>query len=133
MLKFWWSLKIEKCCQDNSLGVGPVSFIFLCIGWWVGFLHWLTDWLIFLPPTGEPDKELNPKKKIWEQIQPDLYTDDNCVATYKGIPFQVKGKGVCRALTMAKSGIKWDQTLPVLEHVGGNTNNNKRNKFVTYR
>lgn len=55
---------------------------------------------------GEPDKELNPKKKIWEQIQPDLYTDDNCVATYKGIPFQVKGKGVCRALTMAKSGIK---------------------------
>ncbi|MXQ81595.1 hypothetical protein E5288_WYG012026 [Bos mutus] len=25
---------------------------------------------------GEPDKELNPKKKIWEQIQPDLYTND---------------------------------------------------------
>ncbi|OWK06864.1 AIMP1, partial [Cervus elaphus hippelaphus] len=36
---------------------------------------------------GEPDKELNPKKKIWEQIQPDLYTNDVCVATYKGAPF----------------------------------------------
>uniref|UniRef100_K9IZU2 Putative trna-binding protein n=1 Tax=Desmodus rotundus TaxID=9430 RepID=K9IZU2_DESRO len=55
---------------------------------------------------GEPDKELNPKKKIWEQIQPDLYTNDECVATYKGAPFQVKGKGVCRAQTMANSGIK---------------------------
>lgn len=50
---------------------------------------------------GEPDKELNPKKKIWEQIQPDLYTNDDCVATYKGAPFEVKGKGVCRAQTMA--------------------------------
>ncbi|XP_004626756.2 aminoacyl tRNA synthase complex-interacting multifunctional protein 1 isoform X2 [Octodon degus] len=55
---------------------------------------------------GEPDKELNPKKKIWEQIQPDLYTREDCVATYKGVPFEVKGKGVCRAQTMAKSGIK---------------------------
>ncbi|XP_059779361.1 aminoacyl tRNA synthase complex-interacting multifunctional protein 1 isoform X2 [Balaenoptera ricei] len=55
---------------------------------------------------GEPDKELNPKKKIWEQIQPDLYTNDECVATYKGAPFEVKGKGVCRAQTMANSGIK---------------------------
>lgn len=55
---------------------------------------------------GEPDKELNPKKKIWEQIQPDLHTNDECVATYKGAPFEVKGKGVCRAQTMANSGIK---------------------------
>lgn len=55
---------------------------------------------------GEPDKELNPKKKIWEQIQPDLYTNDDCVATYKGAPFEVKGKGVCRAQTMSNSGIK---------------------------
>jgi len=25
---------------------------------------------------------------------------------YKGVPFEVKGKGVCRAETMANSGIK---------------------------
>ncbi|XP_036776837.1 aminoacyl tRNA synthase complex-interacting multifunctional protein 1 isoform X2 [Manis pentadactyla] len=55
---------------------------------------------------GEPDKELNPKKKIWEQIQSDLYTNEECVATYKGAPFEVKGKGVCRAQTMTNSGIK---------------------------
>ncbi|XP_060042277.1 aminoacyl tRNA synthase complex-interacting multifunctional protein 1 isoform X2 [Erinaceus europaeus] len=55
---------------------------------------------------GEPDKELNPKKKIWEQIQPDLHTNAECVATYRGAPFEVKGKGVCRAQTMANSGIK---------------------------
>lgn len=55
---------------------------------------------------GEPDKELNPKKKVWEQIQPDLRTDDRCVATYKGAAFEVAGKGVCKAQTMSNSGIK---------------------------
>lgn len=58
--------------------------------------------LIFF--SGEPDKELNPN--IWEQIQSYLYTNDECVATYKGAPFEVKGKGVCRAQTMTNSGIK---------------------------
>lgn len=55
---------------------------------------------------GEPDKELNPKKKVWEQIQPDLRTDGQCVATYKGDAFEVVGKGVCKAQTMNNSGIK---------------------------
>uniref|UniRef100_A0A8C6T8C5 Aminoacyl tRNA synthetase complex interacting multifunctional protein 1a n=1 Tax=Neogobius melanostomus TaxID=47308 RepID=A0A8C6T8C5_9GOBI len=55
---------------------------------------------------GEPDKELNPKKKVWEQVQPDLLTDAQCVATYNGAPFEVAGKGVCKAQTMSKSGIK---------------------------
>ncbi|XP_077575358.1 aminoacyl tRNA synthase complex-interacting multifunctional protein 1a isoform X2 [Stigmatopora nigra] len=64
------------------------------------------DRITFQDFPGEPDKELNPKKKVWEQIQPDLRTDDQCVATYKGAPFQVAGKGVCRAQTMRNSGIK---------------------------
>ncbi|XP_061626760.1 aminoacyl tRNA synthase complex-interacting multifunctional protein 1a [Phyllopteryx taeniolatus] len=55
---------------------------------------------------GEPDRELNPKKKVWEQIQPHLRTDCDCVATYKGALFEVAGKGVCRAQTMSNSGIK---------------------------
>ncbi|XP_061573469.1 aminoacyl tRNA synthase complex-interacting multifunctional protein 1a [Cololabis saira] len=55
---------------------------------------------------GEPDKELNPKKKVWEQIQPELRTDDRCVATYKGAAFEVADKGVCKAQTMNNSGIK---------------------------
>ncbi|KAM4603997.1 aminoacyl tRNA synthase complex-interacting multifunctional protein 1a [Polymixia lowei] len=55
---------------------------------------------------GEPDKELNPKKKVWEQVQPDLRTDGQCVATYKGAAFEIAGKGVCKAQTMSNSGIK---------------------------
>ncbi|KAL1023801.1 hypothetical protein UPYG_G00046350 [Umbra pygmaea] len=55
---------------------------------------------------GEPDKELNPKKKVWESVQPDLKTDGQCVATYKGAPFEIAGKGVCKAQTMSNSGIK---------------------------
>ncbi|XP_044203105.1 aminoacyl tRNA synthase complex-interacting multifunctional protein 1-like [Thunnus albacares] len=55
---------------------------------------------------GEPDKELNPKKKVWEQVQPDLRTDGQCVATYKGAAFEVVSKGVCKAQTMNNSEIK---------------------------
>ncbi|XP_056136601.1 aminoacyl tRNA synthase complex-interacting multifunctional protein 1a isoform X2 [Lampris incognitus] len=55
---------------------------------------------------GEPDKELNPKKKVWEQVQPDLRTDGQCVASYKGAAFEITGKGVCKAQTMSNSGIK---------------------------
>nr|XP_039325868.1 aminoacyl tRNA synthase complex-interacting multifunctional protein 1-like [Saimiri boliviensis boliviensis] len=54
------------------------------------------DRITFAAFPGMPDKELNPKKKIWEQIQPDLHTNDECVATYKGVPFEVKGKGVLK-------------------------------------
>lgn len=64
------------------------------------------DRVTFQSFPGQPDKELNPKKKVWEQIQPDLRTDGQCVATYKGDPFQVPGKGVCKAQTMSNSGIK---------------------------
>ncbi|XP_054634699.1 aminoacyl tRNA synthase complex-interacting multifunctional protein 1-like isoform X2 [Dunckerocampus dactyliophorus] len=64
------------------------------------------DKITFQGFPGEPDKELNPKKKVWEQIQPDLRTDGECVATYKGSVFEVAGKGVCRAQTLSNSGIK---------------------------
>ncbi|MCL4131388.1 UNVERIFIED_CONTAM: hypothetical protein GTU68_045651, partial [Idotea baltica] len=40
-----------------------------------------------------PDSVLNPKKKIFEACAPDLKTDEACVATYKGVPFVVTGKG----------------------------------------
>nr|XP_046271983.1 aminoacyl tRNA synthase complex-interacting multifunctional protein 1-like [Scatophagus argus] len=55
---------------------------------------------------GEPDKELSPKKKVWEQIQPDLRTDGHCVATYKGAAFEVISKGVCKAQTLSDTQIK---------------------------
>ncbi|EDV28031.1 uncharacterized protein TRIADDRAFT_20863 [Trichoplax adhaerens] len=55
---------------------------------------------------GEPDTLLNPKKKIFEQIQPDLRTNDECIATYKGCKWTVKGKGICKAPTMAGFNIK---------------------------
>lgn len=56
--------------------------------------------------SGEPDKQLNPKKKVWEQVQPDLKTNSDRVACYKGVPFTVAGKGVVTAQTMPNSLIK---------------------------
>ncbi|XP_035804260.2 uncharacterized protein LOC111568832 isoform X2 [Amphiprion ocellaris] len=57
-------------------------------------------------PKGEPDRELNPKKRVWEEVQPDLRTDSQCVATYKGAAFEVVGKGVCKSQTMSDCEIK---------------------------
>ena len=56
--------------------------------------------------TGEPDPLLNPKKKVWENVQPDLHTDMEGVACYKETPLNVKGKGVFRAPTLRGTSIK---------------------------
>ena len=60
---------------------------------------------------GSPDSQLNPKKKIWEQIAPDLKTDTQLVATYKGEPFKVEGKGLVVAKTLANVAVKWSNIL----------------------
>ncbi|XP_072022501.1 aminoacyl tRNA synthase complex-interacting multifunctional protein 1-like [Amphiura filiformis] len=50
--------------------------------------------------------QMNPKKKIFESISPDLRTSDKGVATYKGVPFEIQGKGICKSPTMTNSLIK---------------------------
>ena len=55
---------------------------------------------------GKPDAQLNPKKKIFEKIQPDFSTNDEGIACYKGIPWVIDGKGNCCSQTMKGSGIK---------------------------
>ena len=56
--------------------------------------------------SGVPDPMLNPKKKIWEQIQPELQVNADGIATYKGASWKVEGKGVCKAPTARNQGIK---------------------------
>lgn len=58
------------------------------------------------PMSDDFPPQMNPKKKIFEQIQPDLITNSDRVATYKGAPFSVAGKGVITAPSMTNSGIK---------------------------
>nr|CAD7425613.1 unnamed protein product [Timema monikensis] len=53
-----------------------------------------------------PDPVLNPKKKIFETVAPDLKTDMEGVATYKGSPFTVPGKGVVKAFTLFGVNVK---------------------------
>ncbi|XP_033742628.1 aminoacyl tRNA synthase complex-interacting multifunctional protein 1-like [Pecten maximus] len=43
--------------------------------------------------SGEPDAMLNPKKKVWEALKPDLRTNKDGVATWKGAPLKIEGKG----------------------------------------
>lgn len=56
--------------------------------------------------TGEPDRELQSKQKVWELLQPDLQVDGRGVANYKGCSFEVKGKGLCRAPSLTNCIIK---------------------------
>ncbi|XP_030563601.1 aminoacyl tRNA synthase complex-interacting multifunctional protein 1 [Drosophila novamexicana] len=62
---------------------------------------------VLSPPTGavpgdlvhcdgyvrQPDAQLNPKKKVFETCAPDLMTNSELVACYKGAPLHVPGKG----------------------------------------
>ncbi|KAI5068107.1 hypothetical protein GOP47_0016452 [Adiantum capillus-veneris] len=60
--------------------------------------------ITFAGHEGKPEDVLNPKKKQLEKIFPDLYTDDNGIATYKGIPFMTSA-GPCNS-TLPKAPIK---------------------------
>lgn len=55
---------------------------------------------------GEPEALLPPKKKIFEQVAPDLKTNDSCIATYKASPLEVVGKGELKAPSLINVQIK---------------------------
>lgn len=55
---------------------------------------------------GEAERELNPKRRVWECLLPDLRIDERGVATYRDVAFEVRGKGLCRAPTISNGGIK---------------------------
>jgi len=56
--------------------------------------------------TRNPDPVLNPKKKVFEGCAPDLKTNSNKVACYKGVPFVVPGKGEVVSQTLTEVQIK---------------------------
>lgn len=49
------------------------------------------DRVVFDKFPGEPDAQLNPKKKIWETISPDVKTNDQGIAVYKDCEFKIDG------------------------------------------
>ncbi|KAF2356402.1 tRNA-binding domain [Trinorchestia longiramus] len=54
----------------------------------------------------QPDALLNPKKKIFEACAPDLQTNGDKVAVFKGVPMAVPGKGAVTAATLAGVQVK---------------------------
>lgn len=54
---------------------------------------------------GEPDEQLNPKKKVFEAVQPDLATSAERVACYKGVPLMTSA-GPCTAPSVAGGSIR---------------------------
>jgi methionyl-tRNA synthetase len=54
---------------------------------------------------GEPDELLNPKKKIFEAVQPDLATNADRVACYRGVPLATAA-GSCTAASVAGGSIR---------------------------
>lgn len=54
---------------------------------------------------GEPDAQLNPKKKVFEQIQPDLHTTADCQAAYKTSVFKTSS-GICTVKSIKNGKIK---------------------------
>lgn len=50
---------------------------------------------------------LNPKKKIWESVAPDLTVNDCGVAVYKSVPLSIRSKtGSITAATLKSVAIK---------------------------
>ena len=49
---------------------------------------------------------MNPKKKIFEGVAPDLKVNDNLLGTYKGVLLTVEGKGPIKSKTLKNVNIK---------------------------
>ncbi|KAF6168683.1 hypothetical protein GIB67_026569 [Kingdonia uniflora] len=60
--------------------------------------------VLFSGHDGKPEDVLNPKKKQLDKITPYLYTDENGIATFKGIPFMTSA-GPCTS-SIRKASIK---------------------------
>ncbi|TDG50981.1 hypothetical protein AWZ03_002636 [Drosophila navojoa] len=54
----------------------------------------------------KPDTQLNPKKKVFETCAPDLMTNADLVACYKGAPLHVPGKGTIVAQSLKNVQVK---------------------------
>lgn len=54
----------------------------------------------------QPDAQLNPKKKIFETCAPDLMTNGEFIACYKGAALHVPGKGNIVAQTLKNVNVK---------------------------
>jgi hypothetical protein len=62
---------------------------------------------VLCPPYGHrPDAQLNPKKKVWEQVAPDLQVDHEGKAVYKGAKLLVNGKLEVAAPTLRDVPVK---------------------------
>lgn len=56
--------------------------------------------------TRQPDLVMNPKKKIFETVAPDLHTNEKFQACYKNVPFVVSDKGFCLAKSLKNAAVK---------------------------
>ncbi|KAJ3118016.1 hypothetical protein HK100_000696 [Physocladia obscura] len=63
------------------------------------------DRVYFEGHEGTPEEQLNPKKKVWEMVQPEFKTRDDLVAVWKDIEFRT-AKGLVRAATLPGASIK---------------------------
>ncbi|XP_048779172.2 aminoacyl tRNA synthase complex-interacting multifunctional protein 1-like isoform X2 [Ostrea edulis] len=55
---------------------------------------------------GAPDVQLQPKKKVWETLAPDLKVNKEKVATFRGDPLVIEGKGALTAPSLKDVQIK---------------------------
>lgn len=56
--------------------------------------------------TRAPDTVMNPKKKIFETVAPDLHINEKMEACYKKGVFRVPGKGVIVSKTLKNVAVK---------------------------
>jgi aminoacyl tRNA synthase complex-interacting multifunctional protein 1 len=54
--------------------------------------------------TGEPDAQLNPKKKIFEEVKPHLHTNAEKIAQFKEVAFMTSA-GPCTVATLANASL----------------------------
>ncbi|KAI8610503.1 tRNA synthetases class I-domain-containing protein [Chytriomyces sp. MP71] len=63
------------------------------------------DRVFFKGHEGTPEEQLNPKKKVWETVQPEFKTREDLVAVWKEVEFRT-AKGVVKTASLVRANIK---------------------------
>jgi glutamyl-tRNA synthetase len=63
------------------------------------------DRVFFQGHEGTPEEQLNPKKKVWETVQPDFKTRADLVAVWKDVEFRTE-RGLVKTGSLPGASIK---------------------------
>ena len=92
---------VQSCFICVCATYNPTLFLLVTAHWHCCLAICVSAFRYAFRYEAEPEAQLNPKKKVFEKISPDLKTNADGVAVYKNVPFTTSQGAVTSRLVNA--------------------------------